>query len=299
MIFPAKLNKGDKIAIVSPSSAEKPEFVAGAVEMLKQWGLVPIVAPHCLGSAGTYSATADHRLADLKEAFLNPDVKAILSARGGYGMVHLVESLTADVVAAHPKWVIGFSDISALHAVMQHNGIASIHASMAKHLANYPENEECNATLKAILMEGNHPIYTVKPHEFNHCGAATGTLLGGNLTVLTALLGSPYNILKPDSILFIEDIGEEVYRVERMLYSLRYAGVLQNVRALVVGQFTDYHNPDRNGDSMEQMIHRLVDGYDFPIAFNFPVGHVSRNLPLIEGATATLSVTPQQVTLSL
>ena len=289
IIFPSPLTKGDKIAIISPASHILPDYVDGACNAIAQLGFQPVVSTHCKGQCGGYSGTIEQRLADFLEALHNPEVKAILCSRGGYGVVHLLEYLSADDIAENAKWLIGFSDISALHAAMVASGVASIHASMAKHLTQFGVDDEATVALFNIL-QGNLPTYQTPSHAFNKPGTASGTLTGGNMAVLCGLLDTDFDLLSRGDILFIEDVGEEVYKIERMLYNLRLSGVLPMIKGLIVGRFTDYRNPDGNGDSMEQMVKRMVEPYDIPVAFDFPVGHVDENMPLIEGAQVTLTV---------
>lgn len=289
IIFPSPLTKGDKIAIISPASHILPDYVDGACNAIAQMGFQPVVSNHCKGQCGGYSGTIEQRLADFLEALHNPEVKAILCSRGGYGVVHLLEYLSADDIAENAKWLIGFSDISALHAAMVASGVVSIHASMAKHLTQFGVDNEATVALFNIL-QGKLPTYQTPSHAFNKPGTASGTLTGGNMAVLCGLLDTDFDLLSRGDILFIEDVGEEVYKIERMLYNLRLSGVLPMIKGLIVGRFTDYRNPDGNGDSMEQMVKRMVEPYDIPVAFDFPVGHVDENMPLIEGAQVTLTV---------
>lgn len=289
IIFPSPLTEGDKIAIISPASHILPEYVDGACRTITQLGFLPVVGAHCKGQCGGYSGSIEQRLADFNDALHNPEVKAILCSRGGYGVVHLLEYLSPDDIAENAKWLIGFSDISALHAAMAASGVASIHASMAKHLTKFGADNEATQALFGIL-QGQLPTYRIPAHPFNKPGTVTGTLTGGNMAVLCGLLDTEFDLLSRGDILFIEDVGEEVYKIERMLYNLRLSGVLPMIKGLIVGRFTDYRNPDGNGESMEQMVKRMVEPYDFPVAFDFPVGHVDENMPLIEGAYVTLSV---------
>ena len=289
-IIPDFLKKGDKIAIVSPASAIRPEFIDGACRVLNQWGFVPVPGEHCRNSNGYYSGTIHQRLADFRSALHDPDIKAIFCGRGGYGTIHLTDFITPRELADHPKWIIGFSDISVLHALCHKAGMASIHSSMARHLALFGADDSCSMALLDILS-GRMPSYSIPSHPFNRFGSVKGEIVGGNLAVLGALVHTPFNLLLPDKILFIEDIAEPIYKVERFLYNLRLSGVLPQLKALVVGQFTDYREPDANGDTMYRMIQRMVEPYKFPVCFNFPIGHIDGNLPIIEGATVSLSVT--------
>lgn len=296
MIYPAPLKKGDKIAIISPASHIRHEYVDAACRIIAEWGYVPVVSEHCKGSRGTYSGTVEERLADLTAALTDTGVRAIICSRGGYGVVHLLDLIDPEIIRSNPKWVIGFSDISAMHAAMHRCGIASIHSPMTKQFAVGGADDECIVALRNIL-EGHLPEYCEPSHPFNRPGTATGELIGGNLAVLCGLQGSEWDIFAPDKILFIEDIGEAVYRVERMLYNLRLRGILGELRGLIVGRFTEFTSPDGNGDTMETMVHRMVEPYGYPVTFDFPVGHIDRNLPLIEGSTVTLTVTPTATTL--
>lgn len=283
-IFPPKLRGGDTVAIVSPASAVDPLLIEGAANALKRMGLKVRIMPHAAGRKGSYSASADDRLHDLQAALADPQVKAILCSRGGYGAVHLL-----DKIEPRPVWLIGFSDISALHALWHSRGIASIHGSMAKHLALFPASDMANRALEKILIFGEQPDYEFTSHPLNRNGSVWGNMVGGNLAVLGGLIGTPMSLLKPDSILVIEDIAEPIYKVERILHQLRLAGVLKSLRGLIVGQFTDY-KPDANHPDMETMIAEMVTGYDYPVAFNAPFGHVDGNLPFIEGQEVQLTV---------
>lgn len=302
MIKPANLRHTDCVAIISPSGTIVPARVHGAVEAFKQWGFEPAVGTHTLSAHRSWGAvvtggTDEERLADLKWAIAEPSIKAIFCSRGGYGTVRLLEHLDADLIRSNPKWLVGFSDISALHAAWHRAGVMSMHASMAKQLAEFGTEGEVSEAMHAILTTDAWPSYKVMPHPFNRKGEASGMIVGGNLAVLSALVGTDYNMLKGDVILFIEDVGEEIYRVERLLYQLRLSGVLPSLRGLIVGQFTRYH---LNGElvststdhqrQLYSMIAAMVEPYDYPVAFDFPIGHVDRNLPLVEGATAHLSV---------
>ncbi len=287
--MPAPLRKGDKIAICSPAGIIKPEYVEGAAKVLREQGWEPVIMPHTLGKWGNYSGTDNERYSDLAAALTDPEIRAVLCSRGGYGVVHLMDRLNTLPVADDPKWVIGFSDISALHALLATKGVASIHGSMTSHVMLGPDDVD-NASLFAIL-HGEKPVYTFPSFKYDRCGVASGRLYGGNVAVLAELINTPYDILKPDTILFVEDIAEPIYKIERIFYQLRLSGVLANIRGLIVGQFTDY-KPDENYEDMESMIRDMVAPYSYPVAFNAPIGHVFHNIPLIESAQVTLKVSP-------
>lgn len=288
-MYPAPLKKGDTISIVSPASIIDPVLVEKAAATLTLLGYNVHIGKHALGASGSYSGTVDERLDDITAALLDPDVRAILCSRGGYGCVHLLDRLADLDLNADPKWLIGFSDVSALHALLASRGIVSIHGSMAKALALYPHSSPFNAMLLAMLG-GDRPALTFDPHPYNHDGEATGRLLGGNLAVLQALISTPYDIFD-DALLFIEDVAEPIYKVERILYQLKLAGRLDRMRGLIIGQFTLY-NPDKNFTDIYDMVSPPVSGLDIPVAFNAPIGHIPGNMPLLHGAEATLTVAP-------
>ncbi len=289
--FPRPLQNGDKIAILSPASIIKPEYVTGAMDMLSAQGWKPYIGKHTLGKSGNYSGTISERLSDLETALLDPETRAILCSRGGYGVVHLLEQLSQLPIADDPKWVIGFSDISALHALMASKGVASIHASMTKHLTENRGKDEDSTALFNILR-GKQPEYCFASHPYNRIGTARGKIIGGNLAVLADLINTPFDLLKGGNILFIEDIAEPIYKVERILYQLRLSGVLSSLKGLIIGQFTEYR-PDANYQDMETMIRDIIAQYNYPVAFNAPIGHVDHNIPIIENSTITLSITPE------
>ncbi|MDE6135514.1 MAG: LD-carboxypeptidase, partial [Muribaculaceae bacterium] len=267
----------------------KPDLVHDAAEVLRREGFKVEIMPHALGKWGHYSGTPDERYSDLSGAFLDPEVRAILCSRGGYGVVHIMDRIARLPIEKDPKWVIGFSDISALHALMTTKGIASIHASMAAKIKEGAGDPD-NAALLDILR-GGRPAHIFPGHEYDRHGIATGTLRGGNLAVLAELINTPYDILSPDTILFVEDVSEPVYKIERIFYQLRMSGLMDKIRGLLVGQFTDY-KPDDNYKDMETMIRDMTSGYSFPVAFNVPIGHVDHNVPVIESATVTMKVSP-------
>lgn len=294
MIYPKSLVKGDSIAIVSPASKIDGALIDGACRTIESWGFNPVPGRFCKCEAGSFSGSIEQRLSDFTDAFNNKDIRAVLCARGGYGTVQLLEQLTKEIWLADPKWLIGFSDISVLHAASFHAGVVSLHASMCKCLAEQTESESARRLLE--ILTGTKPEYVVEGEKRNREGSATGMICGGNMAVLSGLLSTPYNLLGEGEILFIEDVAEPIYKVERMLYSLRLNGTFDRIKGLIVGQFTEY-DPSRDYTEMYDMIEDMTDGYGFPVAYNFPVGHVDKNLPLIEGADVTLDVGKNEVRL--
>ena len=302
LTFPPYLSAGDKVVILSPAGKVDRTFLKGAVLRLKSWGLSPVLSRHAAGSNGLYAGTIRQRLEDLQEAMDDADVRAILCSRGGYGAVHLVDKLDFTRFRESPKWLIGFSDITALHCLWHKEGFASLHAPMARHLTVEPEDDFCTQALRSILLgeagkaEGSW-AYTCESHRLNRRGTAEGLLRGGNFAVFHGLRGTPYDIPAEHTILYIEDVGERPHAIERMMYSLRLGGRLERLSGLIVGQFTEYEERKQLGRELYAALAELVKDYDYPVCFSFPVGHVTKNLPLINGAPVRLEVDKKEVRL--
>lgn len=306
-IIPQSLQPGDKVAIISPATVVKPEYIDGAAEFFAASGLRPVVMPFAKGpESGSYAASLSEREGDFRNAWADPEIRAVLCARGGYGCNHFINSFSQEFLRENAKWLIGFSDVSALHAMLFNAGVASIHAPMAKHLSTLPPDNYCTRALMEILTHGVEQEYFAPPHPYNRTGVAEGRLAGGNLAVLNGLAATPYDIFAAaeteDIILFIEDISEAIYAVERMLIRLALAGQLGKLKGLIVGSFTEYR-PDRNHPDMETMINSLFSRLPQQmvppvVAYGFPVGHTDDNLPLVEGSRATLSVSEEGTILS-
>ncbi|MGL5317185.1 MAG: S66 peptidase family protein [Bacteroidales bacterium] len=290
MKFPDFLKKGDIIRLITPSGAVEPDSVAGAIEVLTSWGFRPQTGTYALTREGRYAGTVNQRLQDIEEAFLDPDVKAIFCTRGGYGVVHLLETISPGLIKDHPKWLIGYSDITALHAMCSCQGVVSLHAPMCKHLAETGGEDLPSQDLRNILT-GNFPEYDLPPHELSVYGEAEGTLIGGNMAVYCGLRGTHFDttMLVDDPILFLEDIGEKPYQIDRMLYNLELGGVFKKLKALIIGQFTDYEEDPLMYQGVLQSVRMMMDKYGIPVIFDFPVGHTAYNRPLICGASVKLT----------
>ncbi len=305
IIIPAPVRKEGKVALIGPATRIKPEIVGAFMRLYEEHpeempGSELIVYPSALdaNACGSYAAPMAQRVADFKDAWSRDDIDLVICARGGYGCVHLLDYIAPEFIMAHPKWLVGFSDVSALHALLYRCGIASIHGGMAKQLVEDGGGVyDCYRKAFKCLTEAAWPAlaYRTEPHPYNLPGEGRGVLLGGNLAVLNGLGGTPYDMmasaLTEDVILFIEDVSEPIYAVERMLYRLHLQGVLRKVKGLLIGQFTEW-KADRNHESMYDMMHERFGewGLSCPVAFDFPVGHTDRNVPLIEGVEATLQI---------
>lgn len=303
LIFPPFVEKGDKVIILSPSGKIEPDFIAGAKKRLNSWGLRVQVGRHARGSFASYAGTIRHRVADLQQALDDDEAKVILCSRGGYGAVHLMDKLDFGRFERHPKWLVGFSDITALHCYLQQQGFASIHGPMAKHLTLEPEDDPSTLKLKDLLFGKAFASrklysYTCNGHPLNHPGKAEGILRGGNLSVYYGLRGTRYDIPVPGTILFLEDVGERPHSVERMMYNLKLGGVLEQLSGLIIGQFTEYEDHGNLGKQLMGAIADIVREYRFPVCFDFSTGHIRDNYPLIEGAHVRLRVTKKEAKLT-
>lgn len=310
--MPEPLKSGDLIAILAPASAVLRERVEGASRALEERGYRVRVYSSAVGEpCGSFSAPEDTRIAELTDALTDPEVAAVLCARGGYGCVHLLPAL--ERLGRVDKWVIGFSDVSAIHAWNNTNGVPGMHASMAKHLAEFPADDPqtealfCYLTAKSgSIIEDRFPA-----SPFNRPGRAEGRLVGGNLAVVNALAATPWDVLNPSepSILLLEDVSEKIYAVERMLMRLYLTGALSrgNVRGIIFGQFTDYA-PDRNHRTMEEMISGRFERWSqasatwvlppIPIVFDAPYGHIDTNRPIALGVPTRLEANETEVRLA-
>ena len=306
MIIPASLKQGDKIAILTPASVVKEEYIDHAADFISSLGFVPVVMAHAKGPAdGSYSARVEDRLSDFLTAFQDRDIKCIVCGRGGYGAAHLLPHIPGDLLRNNQKWLIGFSDISALHALSLSQGVMSVHGPMCRHFT--PSDEGVSQIFDILegagTLEYNLPVISSEKIPENREGRGEGILIGGNVAVLNGLAATPFDMfakaLTQDCILFIEDIAEPIYKIERVLYRLYMQGVLSKIKGLVVGKFTEYKS-SRDHSSMERMIADFLTTNkldSFPVAYDFPAGHIEGNMPLVMGAPTILEITPDTVNL--
>ena len=298
IVMPPPLKTGDTIAIVSPSSTPDSTTVAKACNTLREWGYEPVVATHALDSYHGFAGTADERAEDMLWSLREPSVKAILCSRGGDGAVQVLRRIPLDEFQKHPKWVMGFSDVTAIHSAEVSAGVMSIHSSMCDGIAR-----DTISSVMQQLLQGTLPTYQVPPHPLNQQGEATGRLVGGNLSVFCGLAGSDYDFLNcagsEDLILFFEDTGEQMSKVDRMLHLLEIRGILPRLKGIIVGHFSNYKYPENGFSDMYDMLHEYLQHYDFPVCYDFPVGHHSGwNPPMVEGCPVQLKVGEEGTTVS-
>lgn len=290
MNVPAYLKKGDLIGIVSTASTVKPKIIESAVELLQSLGYKVLLGEHVFDQHHQFAGKDGHRKADLQSMLNHAEVKAILCSRGGYGTIRTIEHIDWSYFVTNPKWLIGFSDVTVLHSQLNTLGIASIHGVMPRYFKNDEENTESfNYLINAL--EGKENKYTIAPSEFNKPGNCSGELVGGNLSILYSLRGTNLDIDTTDKILFIEDLSEYLYHIDRMMMNLKIGGKLQNLSGLIVGSFTNLKdNEIPYGKSFEEIILDAVTDYKYPVMFNFPAGHQADNFALKFGCKAQLQV---------
>ena len=297
---PPYLEKGDLIGLVCPAGYMAEDKVAECVRVLtEEWGYRVKTGKTIGGSSPNYfSGTDQERLEDLQEMFDNPEVKAILCARGGYGTSRIIDGIDFRYFKKHPKWLIGFSDITVLHChIYRHYDIATLHAPMA---AAFNDAGYINRYVQSLkdALEGKWARYSVDPHPLNRMGEGIGELVGGNLALLAHLIGTDSELKTKGRILFLEDVGEYLYNIDRMVVQLKRAGRLKNLAGLIVGGFTDNKDTERPfGRDAYEIIRDAVEEYDYPVCFGFPVSHGKENLALKIGAGHKLKVNKSKVTL--
>lgn len=290
MIFPPSLQPGDRIRIVAPAGNVSKEKVLPGIELLKERGFEVLVGRHVFGRHFQYAGTDEERLADLQEALNDPRTHAIICARGGYGSIRILEKLDFAPLLKHPKWLAGFSDITILHAALNKLPMASVHGAMPGSFLENLKPEKSFQSLMEALTSG-HSQVEMEPNPFNRPGKASGELVGGNLSLLYNLQGTPWQLDTRGKILFLEDVAEYLYHLDRMMQNLRLSGQLKGLSGLILGGFSDMKDNDSPfGNSVFEIIREAVQSYNFPVCFDFPAGHIPKNISLIMGASYDLEV---------
>ncbi len=298
-LIPPYLKKGDTIGIVCPAGFMPFEKAQTCMEVLQQWGYKVKVGASLGSQYHYFSGTDEERLIDLQQMLDDDGVGAILCGRGGYGMGRIIDQLNFKRFKKNPKWIIGFSDITVLHAhVYRRFNIAGLHAPMAAAFNDKEyENEYVQSLRKAL--KGNKAEYKTPVHKYNKLGKVDGELVGGNLSLLAHLIGTPSGVLTKGKILFIEDIGEYIYNIDRMMYQLKRSGKLEGLAGLIFGKFSDIKDTNVPfGCGVMEVLRDVVKEYSFPVCFDFPVSHEKENYALKIGVPYHLNVSKNKVTLS-
>lgn len=296
VVYPKNIIKGSKIAVISPAGAVSTEQLTKQVDSLLKLGYEPVLGKHALGSFNfgyLYSGSEQQRIDDLNWALNDSSIDAIWATRGGYGCQHLLRHINLNSFRKNPKWYIGYSDNTVIQSFLLKKGFASIHGQTIK-TSSFGVTPKSYEGITDIL-QGKKPKYHFQSTEYNRKGKAEGLLVGGNLSLVYALLGTPYSFDFKDRILFIEEIGEDFYALDRMLISLDLAGVFKKIKGLVVGGMTNMGKEADNKDYeasfdgfANQIIHHRIAEYDFPVVYDFPNGHIYDNRPLIIGGNVVL-----------
>ena len=293
LVQPNYLNEGDSIVILAPAGIliQREKIINQAKELAESWGLKVIISEHVFNQNNHFSGTDEERASDFQKALDNPSIKAIWCARGGYGSGRILDKLDYSKFKESPKWIVGYSDITAFHSHIQNLGFQTIHAMMATSLSFNPEETEQSIETFRKTLFGEELSYKISSSEYNKIGEAEGILVGGNLSILQNMLGSVSQLNTDGSILFIEEIGEYKYHIDRMLRGLKRAGYFDNCKGLIIGGMSNIKkNTTPWGSSIEQLILDVIEEFDFPVLFNFPAGHETDNRALIFGKSIKMNI---------
>ncbi|MGK6343377.1 S66 peptidase family protein [Chryseobacterium sp. DT-3] len=298
ILFPKSLKKGAKIAIISPAGAVDTTHLEKGIEMIKNKGFESVLGEYLYtkySNGYNYAGTEQQRIKDINWALNDKEISAIWASRGGYGCQHLVQHLKLKNFTENPKWYIGYSDNTVIQSYLLKKGFASIHGQTIK-TSSFGVTDE-SYDLVFDILKGKKPEYALKSHKFNKAGNIQGELVGGNLALIYALLGTKYSFDFKDKILFIEDIGENFYALDRMIMTLELAGVFNKIKGLIVGGMTNMGDEKENKsyeESFDEFAYKLISDriskYKFPTVFGFPNGHIKDNRPLIIGGNVKLQV---------
>ena len=292
-LIPKFLSHGDKIALIATARKVSLTEMEPAIKTLKSWGLQVIPGEHLYSIHHQFAGTDGERAMDLQTAIDDPDIKAIICARGGYGTARILDSVNLESLKKSPKWIIGFSDLTSLHCQLNQTGIATMHAVMPI-LFNEAGVENSLESLKNLLF-GENINYKTSAHIHNKLGIGKGELVGGNLSVLHSIINTSSDIDLANKILFIEDVDEYLYHIDRMMLHFKKSGRLKHLSGLIVGHFSSMKdNLIPFGTDALEIIKEHISEYDYPVCFGFPVGHAYDNVALLCGANATLEVTDKE-----
>lgn len=295
MICPPFLQPGDTVSLIAPARFVKPSEMLTALQHLVNWGLYVAEGSNLYERYHQFSGTDEQRRHDLQQALDNPNIKAIFFARGGYGSVRTMQGLSFNQFAKNPKWLVGFSDITALHNMAHNLGVMSIHGPMP---FTFPETETDDLLSLKKMLFGKTVEYHFDAHPLNRPGTITSTLTGGNLSMLYSLRGTPIDIKPKNKALFIEDLDEYLYHIDRMMMNLSYSSWFDQLDGLLVGGMSDMHdNTVPFGKKVEEIIADVTANHRFPLAFGLPCGHLKPNFPLLLGDKITCKIDPEGVSL--
>lgn len=296
MKTPDYLKHGDTVAFISTARKATKEELKDAEKMIKDWGLKVKFGRTIDAQHHQFAGDDSLRIQDFQEQLDDPEVKAIWCARGGYGTVRIIDQIDFSNFQKKPKWILGYSDMTILHSDLNNLGIESLHAQTAVSIAK--STAETADSIRRVIFGNPFSIEVENTSSLGRYGKAKGEVVGGNLSILYSTCGSPSHIKTDGKILFIEDLDEYLYHMDRMMINLKRNGMLENLAGLVVGGLTDMHdNPVPFGKTAEEIIMESVMEYDYPVCFNFPCGHIEDNRTLIMGREAELNVSESRISL--
>lgn len=298
IVIPPFLKEGDRIEIITPASHIEADPVHRAAQKLRESGFRVTLGDHVFSRSGPFAGTESERLLDIQRATDDPDVKAVLCSRGGYGMTRIVDRIDFSALVKKPKWYVGYSDITSLHMWLSNiYGIASLHAEMPLNYSNPQCSPRCYETVIEALTGRAEPVSWIAQSEASF--EVSGRVTGGNISLIYSLNGTPAQPKTDGAILFIEEIGEKFYHLDRMLVGMRMAGLLNNLAALVVGGMEEITEGEHVfSQTVEEVVMNVVSGYDYPVLFNFPAGHIPDNRAIYLGQNARISQSGRQAVLS-
>ncbi len=289
MIIPPFLKQNDKVAIVAPARWVEQDKYNSIINILGNYGFEVIRGKTTFLEHGPFAGNDAERLSDLQEMLDNPEIKAIFCLRGGYGTIRIIDKLDFSAFNKNPKWVIGFSDITILHNTIHNLGIASVHGQMPLNFANRTNNDGLDKLISTL--KGENLSYEINKHSLNREGNGEAKIVGGNVAILCSLIGTPYDIDTDGKILFIEEVGEYLYRFDRLIHHLKMSGKFAKLAGLIVGGLSDMNdNSPAFGQTAEQIVADTVNEYNYPVCFGFPAGHIKENYPLVFGKNVHFKV---------
>lgn len=296
MILPPNLQTGDKVAVIATARSISKKDLQPAVDLLKTWRLKPVFGSSIGLQQHQFAGSDEERAADLQNQINDPEIKAIWCAKGGYGSIRILDLVNFSILKTQPKWLIGYSDVTAIHLHLQSMGIASLHAQMASAIDT--RSASTSDELKNVLFGKKLQIAYASRHPNQVNGEVKAEVIGGNLSVMYSAIGSQSMPSFKNKILFLEDLDEYLYHIDRMMQNLKRSGLLSQISGLIVGGMTDMNdNETPFGKTAEDIIFEAVKDLNIPVAFNFPAGHTETNLPLIFGKAAHLKITSDQISL--
>ncbi|NMM49789.1 S66 peptidase family protein [Marinigracilibium pacificum] len=300
MIIPSFLNKGDKIAIIATARAVDRELVEYAIDIINSWGLKVITGNHLYERNFRFGGTDDQRIADLQWAISNTEIKAVFCVRGGYGTTRIIDNIDLKPLFKHPKWILGFSDVTTLLLGLERIGVASIHSPMPALFKSKTDSKAVNS-VKDFLMTKTDYVISWKTTSLCSDANCTGSLVGGNLSMIANNIGTEtFPLSFKNKVLFIEEVGEDLYKIDRYMVQLKRAGVLRELSGLIVGSITDIpYDEEPFGLEVNEIIESHIKEYNYPVYYGAPFGHCMENYPVPVGMQADISVENGKTFLSI